>query len=105
MSDMEIADYIDKFKEFIELNYLKDLHRQVSKGKKSLVFDVGELIRFDPDLVEQLLNNPDDFIKAAELAVAQFDIGDLHARFRNFPASEKVAIKDIEASIWAGLLL
>ncbi|MFH1592903.1 MAG: minichromosome maintenance protein MCM [Candidatus Woesearchaeota archaeon] len=95
---MEISEQIEKFKEFIELNYLKDLHKQVRKGRGALVIDFSELVRFDPELAEQLLAEPEDCIKAAEMAVDQFDLGkSLRVRFRNLPDSEKIEIKNIRS--------
>lgn len=94
---LEISEQIEKFREFIELNYLKELHKQASKGRKALILDVLELIRFDPELAEHLFRDPEDSLRAAEMAVDQFDLGSLRVRFRNLPDSEKVLIKDIRS--------
>ncbi len=94
---MEISEQVEKFKEFIETSYLKELHKQASKGRNAIILDVRELVRFDPDLVEELLQNPEDSLKTAEMAVDQFNLGSLRVRFRNLPESEMIAIKDIRS--------
>jgi replicative DNA helicase Mcm len=70
----------------------------VSKGIKSISVDFFDLTRFDPDLAEMLLDEPEEVIKAAELAVEQFDVGKpLRVRFFNFPESAKVLIRNIRS--------
>ena len=95
MIDLEISEQIEKFKEFIELNYIEELHKRGSKRRGSLILDAYELMRFDPDLCEELFQHPENTIKAIEMAIEQFELGGLRARFRNIPASEKIAVRDI----------
>lgn len=91
-------EQIEKFQEFIELNYVKKLQSLIQKGKKSLIIDFSELTKFDHELAEQLLEEPEDTIKAAEIALEQFDLKEaLKVRFKNLPESQKFSIKDIRA--------
>src|SRR3989344_6648413 len=96
---IEVADQIEKFKDFLEITYIQDIHNLVRKGRKSLIIDFSELARFDPELAEQLLDEPDDVIKAAEMALEQFDLvkTPLNVRIRNLPESETVTIKNIRS--------
>jgi DNA replicative helicase MCM subunit Mcm2 (Cdc46/Mcm family) len=95
---MDASEQIEKFQEFFEITYKKELPELVRKGKKSLVVDFSNLIKFDPDLAENLLQEPEEVIKAAEIALEQFDLGiDLRVRFNNLPLSQKIFIRDIRS--------
>jgi len=95
---MDIPDQIEKFKEFFDTVYLDNIHRLIEKGRKSLIIDFGELAQFDPDLAEQLLSNPEDTLKAAEMSLDQFELpASVRVRFRNFSQSSSVEIKDIRS--------
>lgn len=99
---MDATEQIGKFKEFMENYYQTKLLEQVRKGDKFLVVDFSELSRFDPGLAEELLEQPEEAFKAAELAVLQFDLpADLkrfHVRFRNLPQSSSILIRNIRSS-------
>ncbi len=97
---MVIVDQIKKFQEFLEDNYLDLLSERTRKGKKFLVVDFSILASFDPELAEALLEEPEDVIKAAELAVENFDLGDtkgFRIRFTNLPKSQETMIKNIRS--------
>lgn len=95
---VDAQEQIEKFQEFIELNYQKSLQNLIRKGKKSLVIDFSELAKHDPELSEQLLEDPENTIKAAELAIEQFDLKEkIKIRLKNLPESQKVDISDIRA--------
>lgn len=96
---MEAIDQIEKFQEFLEAHYLDSINAAVSKGHKSISVDFFELSKFDPDLTEILLDEPEEVIKAAEMAIEQFDLKKpLKVRFFNFPDSQKVLVRNIRSS-------
>jgi len=95
---VEAQEQIEKFQEFIDSNYKKNLQILIRKGKRSLVIDFSELAKFDHELAEQLLEEPDETIKAAEIAIDQFDLKEpIRVRFKNPPESQRVDIRDIRA--------
>ena len=95
---VDAQDQIEKFQEFIDITYKKTLQGLVRKGKKSLVIDFSELSKFDHELSEQLLEEPEETIKAAEIALEQFDLKtSLKSRFHNLPESQQISISDIRA--------
>ena len=97
---VDTSDQIEKFKEFIEINYRGLLQDLVKKGKRSLIIDFNELSKFDTDLAEQLLTEPEDTLKAGELSISQFDLPEIakaRIRIRNLPVSERIAIKNIRS--------
>ncbi|MCK4521788.1 MAG: minichromosome maintenance protein MCM, partial [Nanoarchaeota archaeon] len=98
---MNIEDQVKKISEFLERNYKAELAEKVRKGEKSIVIDFSILSKFDPDISELLLEQPEDSIAAFEMAVAQFDLeGDVKnfkIRFTNLPKNQGIMIKDIRS--------
>ncbi|MBS3172629.1 hypothetical protein J4438_03575, partial [Candidatus Woesearchaeota archaeon] len=56
---------IDKFKEFIETVYIKEVHNAIKKGQKALIIDFLDLSKFDIELAEQFLNEPVESLQNA----------------------------------------
>jgi len=98
---METTKLIKKFEEFIETNYLGELMKIAAKGDRSLIIDFLELTKFDPKIADMLLDEPDEVIKAAELALTNFDLPKDHKpiniRLTNLSEEQKVFIRDIRA--------
>ncbi len=95
---IDAHEQVERFQEFLEANYKKQIHETVSKGFKSLVIDFSELTRFDHELADLLLEEPEEVVKAAELAVEQFDIKEpIRIRLKNLPKSQQMRIKDIRS--------
>ena len=90
---MEAVDQINTFQEFIEKRYKANLLEAVKKGKKFLVIDFPDLSKFNPELAGDLLDRPEEVIKAAELALDAFDLPEIHnfrIRFKDLPSSQKI---------------
>lgn len=96
---MEAAEQIKKFQEFLDSYYKTELFENIRTGKNFLIVDFAELVKFDPTLSELLLESPEDVIKAAEIAVEQFDIEvkDFRIRFKSLPESQKIRIRDVRS--------
>ena len=99
---MEASEQIELFKEFFEQVYLQELQEQLRKGENYLNIDFLELSKFNLELAEQLLEGPEDTLKAAEIATEHFNI-EYHnpyfrARFFNLPPSQQIFIKDIRST-------
>ena len=99
---MEVDEQIKVYREFIEQNYYPELLESVRKGNTFLVLDFSELIKFNTELSEETLESPEELIKAAELAVKDFDlpkkISKFTVRLRNLPESQKIRISDIRST-------
>jgi len=96
----ETQKQIELFKEFIEDNYKSELHRVVNEGKQSLVLDFSELAKFDFELAEQLLDQPEELLKACEIAIDQIEIATgkkIKPRFFNLPTSQEVSIRNLRS--------
>ncbi|MBN2052155.1 minichromosome maintenance protein MCM [Candidatus Woesearchaeota archaeon] len=98
---MEVSEQINLFYKLIESEYYKELIKQVSKGQKFLKINFNALSKYSPELAEMLLEEPEEVIKAAELAIDSFDIeGDtknFKVRFFNLPKSQKIQIRNIRS--------
>lgn len=98
---MNANEQIKKFHEFIEQNYHAPLLEAVRKGQNYLPVDFADLMRFDSALTEELLEQPEEILAAAELAVKEFDlpveIKKFHIRFFNLPQSQNIMIRDIRS--------
>ena len=95
---MDAAEQIKKFGELFEDTYKEQLLTNIRKDKQFLVVEFTELSKFDPDLANILLDQPEEVIKAAELAVEQLDskIINFRVRFNGLPDNQKIDIRNIE---------
>ena len=98
---MEVDEQIKVFRDFIEQNYYPELLEAVRKGNNFLVLDFSLLIKFNTEICEELLETPEELLKAAELAIKDFDlpkkITKFAVRLKNMPESQKVLISEIRS--------
>jgi replicative DNA helicase Mcm len=97
---MEKSDIIDQFSEFLRQNYYKELTKVVSKGEQALKVDFSLLDKFNPDLADEILENPEDAIYYANESIKEFDFSDkdqVNIRFFNLPESSNIRIRNIRA--------
>jgi len=98
---MDVDEQVRIFREFIEQNYYPQLLEAVRKGEQSLVLDFSELVKFNTEICEELLETPEELLKAAELAIKDFDFSQKITKFvvrlKNLPDSQKVSISDIRS--------
>src|SRR3989344_2382359 len=98
---MEAAQQIERFKEFITATYEKNFHELMRKGTKSLLVNFSELLAFDPELADNLLDDPEEIAKAAEIALSQFELLEktlAKVRFYNLPDTQRIRIKDVRSA-------
>lgn len=94
-----VTEQIEKFQEFVDSSYKKELHKLIREGKTAITLDFSELSKFDHDLAESVLDEPEELIKAAELAIEQLDFQkSFRVRFKNLPESQKIQIRDLRAT-------
>ena len=98
---MEVNDQIERFKEFVDSHYKTQLYEVIQSGNKSITISFEDLAGFDHKLADDLLDNPEDTARSAELALEQFDlpseIKGLIVRFNDLPETQKVRISDIRS--------
>jgi replicative DNA helicase Mcm len=94
------SEQIKRFQDFLESFYYSQIVENLRKDNKFVIVDFAELSKFDLDLANELLESPEDTIKAVELAVEQFDLEDIKGfkvRFKNLPENQKIMIRDIRS--------
>lgn len=98
---METTEQIKRFEEFFRLHKHSEILAKANKGEDAIQTDFGELSGFDPELCDALLEQPEEVMKAAELAIKEFDlpkgVGEFKVRFFNLPNTQKLRIRDIRA--------
>ncbi len=99
---LEAAEQIERFKEFFEAVYNKELLEAVSAGKTSLRVDFAKFSAFDPRLAVDLLESPEEAIKAAELSIRETElpseIKNFRVRVHNIPESQRLMIREIRSN-------
>ena len=97
---MEAVDHINTFQEFFEKRYKAKLLESVKKGKRFLVVSFQDLSQFNPEIASDLLDKPEEVIKAAELALESFDLPEIHnfrIRFKELPESQNIPLGEIRS--------
>jgi len=97
---VDANEQIRRFHEFLESYYYENIIENLRKDLKFVVVDFAELSKFDIDLTNHLLEDPEEAIKAAELATAQFDVENIHnfrVRFTNLPQSQNIMVRNIRS--------
>ncbi len=96
----DAIDQIERFKEFLETVYTKELNNAVKWGSKFITIDFLDLSKFDVELSEQFLNEPYETLQNAGLAIDQLELPEkktFNIRFINLPNSQKRAIRDVRS--------
>lgn len=98
---MEVDEQIKIFREFIEQNYYPELLETVRKGNNHIVLDFSLLIKFNSEISEEILENPEELLKAAELSIREFElprkVTKFSVRLKNLPESQKISISEIRS--------
>ncbi|QSG08304.1 minichromosome maintenance protein MCM [Halapricum desulfuricans] len=104
MATADNTELIDRFEEFYRdyyRNEIGELAQKYPSEQKSLFVDWQDLYRFDPDLAEDVRNQPEQLQEYAEEALRLYDLpvdvklGQAHVRIENLP--ETTGIRDIRA--------
>ncbi|MBU0758142.1 MAG: minichromosome maintenance protein MCM [Nanoarchaeota archaeon] len=98
---MDATAIIQKFQEFLEKEYYEELSEKVQKGEFFMIISFKKLSKFDVNVADELLENPEDVFRAAELAVEQFDFGkeikNFKIRFSELSESQNQKIRNIRS--------
>jgi replicative DNA helicase Mcm len=104
MARAENTEIIDRFEEFYR-NYYKneigELAQKYPNEKRSLYVDWNDLYRFDPDIADDFIAQPEQMTDFAEEALRLYDLpvdvklGQAHVRIHNL--ADSTGIRDIRA--------
>ncbi|MDQ2050926.1 ATP-binding protein [Natronolimnohabitans sp. A-GB9] len=100
------SELVDAFEQFFRNYYdneIKQLAQRYPNEQRSLHVDWQDLYRYDPDLADDFLNQPEQLQRYAEEALRLYDLpidvslGQAHVRVRNLPETESPEIREIRA--------
>ncbi len=91
----------EKFEEFFRQFYEKELLAVALSGKNSIVIDFTLLDKFDPELSDKLLNEPENVLKAAKEAISGMDLlgrkANIVPRIKNLPERFNIRIRNLRS--------
>ena len=100
-NEITVTEQIKIFQDFIDSNLHAKLLEIVRKGEKSITIDFNELAKFSPEISELLLNQPEEILRAFELAIEQFDlpvkVKNFRVRIKNLPKTQEIKISNIRS--------
>ncbi|MBU0930086.1 MAG: minichromosome maintenance protein MCM, partial [Nanoarchaeota archaeon] len=97
---LDVQKQIEVFKDFFDSNYKKEIHQVIQEGKASLNVNFLNLTQYEFELSEQLIEDPEETIKSAEVSLEQFDVlkkKRIKVRFFNLPKSQEVEIRNLRS--------
>jgi len=98
---MESSELIQKVQDFLEKKQLEKILEQVRLGERHLVIDFSDLAKFDLEIADILLEQPEEIFKAGEIAASNMDLrGDIKnfsVRFVGLPQSANLMIRNIRS--------
>ncbi|MBD3155684.1 MAG: AAA family ATPase [Candidatus Aenigmarchaeota archaeon] len=97
---MKKKDLVDQFTEFLREKCYKDLAKAVSRGEKSLQVDFTNLDKFNPQLADAILENPDENLDLINKSVEEIDFPKkqpVNIRFLNLPENTNIRIRNLRS--------
>ena len=98
---LDVNTQIRKFKELIDELYMDQLLQHISSGNEYLVINFADISKYDVELAEILLEQPEEVIRAAELAIKEMtlfdDVKTINVRISNLPSSIGVLVRNIRS--------
>ncbi|MFA9415960.1 minichromosome maintenance protein MCM [Natrinema sp. HArc-T2] len=100
------SELVDSFEQFFRNYYdneIKQLAQRYPNEQRSLHVDWQDLYRFDPDLADDFIAQPEQLQRYAEEALRLYDLpidvslGQAHVRIRNLQETESPEIREIRA--------
>ena len=99
---MDSSEQIKRFEEFFDQYYKRQILEAAAKGNSFVIVNFRDLLAFDTKIAEELLETPEEVIKAAEAAAEAMElpseIKKLRIRFQNLPATQNIMISNIRSS-------
>jgi replicative DNA helicase Mcm len=98
---MEKEKIFEKFLEFLEENYKDKILLAATEGKNSIDIDFSEIEKYDIEIADYLLENPDEIINQVETSLGELDplLSEkrFHLRFFNLPEDRSIRIRNLRA--------
>jgi replicative DNA helicase Mcm len=93
---------VEQFENFFMQYYINDLQAAALSGKKSITIDFALLDKFDPELSDKLLNDPDNILGIAKEAISGLDLPGggkvkIEPRIKNLPERFNFRIRNLRS--------
>ncbi|MEM4260752.1 MAG: hypothetical protein QXG00_05940, partial [Candidatus Woesearchaeota archaeon] len=99
--EMNTQDRTEIIHDFFETIYYDELLSTIAKGIKYFVVDFNEISKFNPELADELLDEPEEIIREMEICLEKFDfqenIKNFRIRIKNIPESRNIKIGNIRS--------
>ncbi len=105
---LEVSEQVNKFQEFLDKYYQAELLKAISNGQNFIIIDFKKISEFSPELAEDIIESPEETLKAGELAIKRVysdEISKFNIRLKNLPESQKVMIRDIRSKLIGKLIV
>lgn len=98
---LDATQLITALQDFFQKKYYTTLAETARQGNKTCPVHFPDLAEYNPIIADQLLDSPEEILKAAELAIAQLetptDMKGFTTRFHNLPPSSTHLIRNIRS--------
>ncbi len=95
---MDATTQIAQLQEFFETTVHAPLLEAIRTGRNTLAVDFELLAQFDPELATMLLDEPENTLKACEIAIEQLEgQKSFSVRFRELPGAQRMPVRDLRA--------
>jgi replicative DNA helicase Mcm len=98
---MEKEKLIEKFLTFLEDYYKEKILLAATEGKTSIEIDFSELEKYDIELADYILENPDEILPQVENSLGELDSllaeKRFHLRLFNLPEDRNIRIRNLRA--------
>ncbi|MBI4141920.1 minichromosome maintenance protein MCM, partial [Candidatus Woesearchaeota archaeon] len=98
---MDATELVEKLKDFLEKNYYAQIAEKARKGEKFLSVSFPDISQYEPEIADYLLDQPDEGLKAAEIALShietQGDVKGFTIRISKLPESHRLMIRNIRS--------
>lgn len=95
---MDNEQRIEAFKDFLSRKYLSKLYENKLKGNKRVTIDFDILMKFSPDLADDLIEFPEDTLTSGDIAIDRLaDMHGFHLRVRGDIPKQKIRIRDLRS--------
>jgi replicative DNA helicase Mcm len=98
---MEKEKIVDRLMSFLEDYYKDKILLAITEGKSSIEIDFSELEKYDIEIADYFLENPDEILTAIEDSLEELDplLAEkrFHLRFFNLPEDRNIRIRNLRA--------
>lgn len=102
VSKFTAAELIDQLKDFLEKNYYAEVAEKARKGEKFLTISFADLTKYDPEIADYFLDQPEEALNAAAAAITmietQGDVKGFTVRIKKLPESHMLMIRNVRSN-------